>query len=68
MVRRKAKACQITTELSWPQQKRVANKHTIASTHLLVLVSDCFGFFVSLKPHHVPGVKSPGLFFQGFRC
>ena len=36
-------------------------------THLLKLLSDLVGFFVTLKPHHVLGVEAPRLLLECFR-
>lgn len=37
-------------------------------TDLLKLISNGFGFFVPLKPHHVLCVEPPWLFLQSFGC
>ena len=36
--------------------------------YLLKLFINGLGFLVSLEPHHVLGVESPGLLFQRLRC
>lgn len=36
--------------------------------NLLKLIGDGLGFFMPLEPHHVFGVKPPGLFLQSFSC